>query len=410
MKILFVQDYIYLGNSTNIKLTEEIAQKLTDNGHEVSYLRNCEDGAFCAENVYCFTSYKDKTLYDVVKKARNESKNTFGITLDIIKNKTAFINLFYTIVFKKSYIEKVLTKEIEKVCQKKYFDVVVATACPYYTVFALANSKIKSKKAAYLLDPYSTNKSMSYAVSKKREVELYNNIDMAIITNLMMAENKNSHISAFKHKMAQLDFPAIKKPPAFTSKVNFLNNNKINCVFVGGLYPEIRNPEYILKLFTKLDKELCLSIIGGGKEGFAPGFFSNFKNILNNRLILKNAVEPDVAQHILHSADFLINIGNSISNQLPSKVFEYISTGKPILNVYKIDNCPSLKYFNKYPLALNVKEGDFSKATIDKVNVFCKNNLGKQLDFANINKQFYFATPDSVAKKFEDILKEVALS
>ncbi len=410
MKILFVQDYIYSGNSTNIKLTEDIAKQLSTFGHKISYLRNCEGSNCFADNVYFFTSYKDKVLYDVVKKSRNAGKNIFGIFFDTVKNKTAFINLFYTLIFKKSYIEKVFTSEIERVCSKEYFDVVIATACPYYAVFALANSKIKAKKGAYLLDPYSTNSTMMYAVNKRRELELYKKIDIAIITNLMMAENKSSHLQNYSEKMTALDFPAIKKPLTYTSKINFLNNNKVNCVYVGGLYPYIRSPEYILNLFTKLSSELCLSIIGGGQEGFPYGFFSNFQNILTERLILKGSVSPDVAQHILQSADFLINIGNNINNQLPSKVFECISTGKPILNIYKIDNCPSLEYFNKYPLALNVKEGDFTKETIDKINNFCTDNLGKQLDFNYVKDNFYFATPECVAKKIEDRLKEVVLS
>ena len=67
-------------------------------------------------------------------------------------------------------------------------------------------------------------------------------------------------------------------------------------------------------------------------------------------------VDNDEAESILMSADILVNIGNSVSNQIPSKLFDYISTGKPILNIYKNKNCPSLEILSKYPDVLNVYE------------------------------------------------------
>ena len=55
-------------------------------------------------------------------------------------------------------------------------------------------------------------------------------------------------------------------------------------------------------------------------------------------------------------ADVLINIGDNIPYQLPSKVVEYASTGKPILNIMENETDNSIKYFNNYPIILNIIE------------------------------------------------------
>ncbi len=408
MKILFLQDYIYSGISTNVRLATSIAESLAQKGHDVHYLINAEAGTLTKENAHYFTSYKDKILYDTVKFSREQGKSALQTAINIFKSPNALINLFCTLALKKSFIENEFKTEIEQLCTKENFDVVIATACPFYTVFALAKSNISAKKVAYMLDPYSTNKTMAYAVSLWREKTLYKNIDIAIITDLMLKENTTSSLNAYVDKMRVLAFPGIKKLEYDDSYADFFNDSdNINCVYIGGLYPTIRSPVYLLNLFKLLDESLSVYLIGPGKEGFPIDFFKGFEKTLKDRLQLSGQVNSEKAQQIMLNADILINIGNKTENQLPSKVLEYLSTGKPIINIYKTDKCPTLQYFKNYPFALNIKEGDYSKTTIETINTFCKEFKGKQLDFSFIEENFYFATPEYVTDEFEKILKEV---
>ena len=43
------------------------------------------------------------------------------------------------------------------------------------------------------------------------------------------------------------------------------------------------------------------------------------------------------------------NISNKIDNQVPSKIFDYFSMGKAVLNLQKIENCPAREYFDSHP-------------------------------------------------------------
>ena len=51
-----------------------------------------------------------------------------------------------------------------------------------------------------------------------------------------------------------------------------------------------------------------------------------------------------------------MNLGNAVSNQIPSKLFEYFGTGKPILHLSPRADDAVLPYLQRYPLALVLSE------------------------------------------------------
>ena len=98
--------------------------------------------------------------------------------------------------------------------------------------------------------------------------------------------------------------------------------------------------------------------------------------------------------------DVLINIGNSVLNQMPSKIFEYINCGKPIINIYKSPECPTLKYLTKYPLALNIPEENIKTDLAQKaeeVKTFIKANKTNRVSAEEIQRTFKANTFESFA-------------
>ncbi|MBQ8603961.1 MAG: hypothetical protein IJ410_03850, partial [Oscillospiraceae bacterium] len=102
--------------------------------------------------------------------------------------------------------------------------------------------------------------------------------------------------------------------------------------------------------------------------------------------------------------DMLLNIGNAISNMVPSKIFDYFATGKPIVNVQKIDNAPDVEYFEKYPLQITLPEYS-GEMQSQQLYEFIKTSKGKHLDFAQVKDLYYTATPEYVASIIENALK-----
>ena len=88
-----------------------------------------------------------------------------------------------------------------------------------------------------------------------------------------------------------------------------------------------------------------------------------------------------------------MNIGNAVDNQMPSKIFEYISTGKPIINIFKSTDCPTLKYLGRYPLVLNIHEAEIRKdpaGCVSRVQAFCRGHRGERVP-AEETKRLYAA-------------------
>ncbi len=400
-KILFVVDFIYSGYTTNIKLVNAVAKCLEDR-YEVFFLCNAKEKPIHYKNATYFNCEADKSSYEIVNNARRNGGGIVSILLAMIKKPVALINTISSVLFKTSLAEPVFKKEIEAVCKKIDIDAVISVSCPHYIMFALANSDIAAKKISYIMDPYSSNKALTYMVSENKEARFFDNIDHAVVTDLMYDEYKKNRFSKYLCKMSISLFPALSQKPSIT-----LTSNTINCVFVGNIYPHIRDPKYLFEIAGSLDKNIKLNFYGGGYEGFPAGYLDSFVSKLDGRLIINSTVDSNAADKLLSEADILINIGNSVDNQLPSKVIEYMGYCKPILNIYKLDNCPSLRYYEKHPAALSIKEGDFSQKNINAINKFIVSMKGTHIIYNEIESLFTECTPNYVANQFYNIIEDI---
>ena len=110
-------------------------------------------------------------------------------------------------------------------------------------------------------------------------------------------------------------------------------------------------------------------------------------------------VSADIAFATMDKADILFNVSNMLDNQVPSKIFDYFSMGKAILNLQKIENCPAQEYFDRYPLCHTLKE--FEECDAQAVVEFLKNAKGRQLDFEAVRGIYADATLEYVASVME---------
>ena len=102
---------------------------------------------------------------------------------------------------------------------------------------------------------------------------------------------------------------------------------------------------------------------------------------------------------MIRQADILVNINNSVENQLASKLIDYICTGKPILNLCKKKNCPSLQYVSKYPYCMNIFEKkEIDRKLINDIIMFINFYQGKIYPFEKICEVFKNNTDEYVAE------------
>lgn len=411
MRILFIAGNLTIGNDANINIAKIISNELISYGHEVYMLGKSSSTSNSQLQLSEKIHYryiemseflKDEYLISYLNKRLSFLKKV------ILKVPT--INKYFKINEKQKYVFNAYVQEIEELCKAENIDVAISISFPYSTSLALASSNINSKKIVYQLDPhYShyTNKS----IRKKRkafndEVKVLNNVDAAIVTKLIFNENTENKLRPFLDKMYSMNFPNVRQViKTNCSNTITFDKSYINCVFIGNLYKNIRNPDYLLQAFQKLQNvKIILYFIGGGDTNL----LNKFKEELGSRLKIYGTIENEEAINVMLEADILVNIGNTISNQMPSKIFDYISTGKPILNFVKIDHCPTLEYTQQYPLCMEIFEDTYLTSLIVKnIENFCVENKGKQVDYSEIKKIYHDCTAKVVSKEFMDVINNV---
>ncbi len=159
----------------------------------------------------------------------------------------------------------------------------------------------------------------------------------------------------------------------------FPQNNKIRLVFVGTLNKTVRSPEHLLRVFemllhTKTGKRLELHLFG--TVDYCMEQFASYQELMGQHIFLHGAVSRNKAVQAMHSANILVNIGNMNPYQEPSKVAEYASTGKPIVNIATIANDSSALALEKYPAAINIfcpVPNEKRTEQINKLNEFIEN-------------------------------------
>jgi glycosyltransferase involved in cell wall biosynthesis len=174
-------------------------------------------------------------------------------------------------------------------------------------------------------------------------------------------------------------------------------------VYAGTLYKRIRNPEYLLRLIANLNNEdIVLHLF---VQGDCMEIINRYVRGSNGRIVVHGMVSKNEMQSIMQQANILVNLGNSIYEQKPSKLYEYASTGKPIVNVH-YQGIEYREFFDRYKLSLNINQtaGNLHNDVIN-LQRFCVKNANNVLSRAEILESFEDSTPSYIAGIFEHRIK-----
>lgn len=287
-------------------------------------------------------------------------------------------------------------KKGKKLVKKYNIDTIISCSYPF-SMHKIAK-EIKNdniKWVAYQFDPHTFNHTLNSNLKNKRlkeEIETFSYVDKIFLPPENYEENMKTELKVLKDKYYPIDFALIKNNIANKLK----KNNKIIFTFTGTFYENIRTPNDMLEFFKNIDVdyELHLYYIA---EKTIDDVLLEYKKVFKDKLVLFNNKSKKECDEALKNSNIIINIGNRIANQTPSKVFEYISMGKPIINFYNIENDTSKKVLKNYPLVLNIKN-DYTTEDIEKFNNFVLKNKDKVLTFEEIKEKY--KTAEDIAKEF----------
>ena len=287
--------------------------------------------------------------------------------------------------------------------EEEHYDAVIPI-CGYYEAAAVALES-KWPVVLYQVDPCATNMvfvQKNHKEAVQLEQKLYETAAAIITTPILYREICETYPSRIAEKAYAMEFPNVdvESVPNRTQE-----RKEIRCLFAGMIYPIARNPRYTVELFHGIHNSRIRLVFAGADKNQVCEFVDE-KQIGENMSFL-GVLPLEQARVEIANADILVNIGNIMTNQVPSKLFEYISSGKPILNICVNPNCPSIPYLEKYPLALSIVEGvgtpEEHSAQIEK---FIIENAGRTVDKAIILERFKECTAEYCAKQMAHVLKK----
>ena len=228
----------------------------------------------------------------------------------------------------------------------------------------------------------------------QHEQSIYQSSDYNIfMENLYDDALANFHLD--KNKMYRFRFVLddIRKIHNVEHRQSHLN--AIRLIYAGALYRELRNPEYMLSVVSRI-------------EGIHLDVYTRHLqcwDILEKYISDKISVFPAAntlryQEMICNEYDILLNIGNNCTNQLPSKTLELLSTGKPIVNFYIFKDV-QYEMIEKYPLGINIGKDD--EDAVQKLEKFCYSMKGRQMPFNEVEALF----PENSLKHQQDILESI---
>ena len=290
----------------------------------------------------------------------------------------------------------VTKKRIERLCAAKAYDAVVCVCAPYRAAFALEKARITAKKLLWQMDPYAGQSGYTAPGGFAREKQLIDAMHRVYIAPTALRDYaEGAPLYEVRGKMRVLGFPALVPMP------DPAPHEGLRCTFCGSLYPGLREPNFALALFAALnDPELTLTMAGRGWKSFSAATKAAGQ-VLGSRLVLPGPLPPAEAAALEQDADVLLNLGNTRDEQMPSKIFAFLGSGKPILHLAASDTDPTLPYLARYPLALVLYAKDgVTPGVTARLNRWLHEVRGRQLPFAETAQLYPEFTPEKVAEEF----------
>lgn len=299
---------------------------------------------------------------------------------------------------------------LDKLHQEEKFDIIVSQYFPIDSLLAGYLLKLKYPKikhAQYLVDTLSNGATVKFLPDewvRKKTLKWENFLISKSDLSLVLLSHKLHYMSKqFEENIEKIKFTDIPlfKPKTQQDTTVTTDTYQTKFIYSGSLVPNLRSPIGALDILLNLvniDTQIEFYTQGGYEEYLKKmskkDNFSSY-GFINHELLLEK----------IEKMDILVSIGNSHSDMIPSKTFEYISTGKPIIHFYDNDKDASIPYLEKYGNCLLVDTRNTQKSNIKKVELY----LGEKpcrIDMTLKSKAFEMNSPQYTTNILLSLLKK----
>ena len=382
MKLLILCGQLYPSESNNSKLLSKLLPYL-HSGNELrlvaSFKADKKHGdpptTYCGIPVIWVSPGTERSLRGLLDKAYGKLADKNG--------------------FSDAILMRLYRRIVMEIRRSWDFSALLSVSEPFPAVAAGALRLKGVKTAAYFMDPPPAVRGIEDTPFRTRAFQrILRQYDVIASTPFFRDALTVNGFSEFTDKMLCLGFPMVTEESCRTPGQH--SSERISLLFTGWMCSDIRSPKYFLDIVSRLDERFVVTFMGRECTQLRKRFSVDTKA----ELITLPQQPYETALQAMADADIMINIGNSVPVHMPSKTLEYINTGKPFINFYKMDDCPTLYYTKRYPLCLNLSEKDPDlDAAAARFTEFCVQNKGKTVDRAFIEQEYADCTPKYIAEQ-----------
>ena len=288
---------------------------------------------------------------------------------------------------------------VQKLNEEKHYDAIIGTLFPVDVCLACYkyNHFILYELDSLINNPVYKEGIKKYLVLRLIQIEkkLYDRAELIIHLNNNKEFYCKNRYKKYSEKSVYTDIPyLINRSLNMNRKIDDENmqctmDDTILVVYAGLLSKDYRSPGRLIELVKEISKYInieCLFFSRGDCEDQLRKAETDTDGVIRRM----GYVSQDVLGKYMDRADFLLDIGNRLFGEdysLPSKVIEYMATGKPIIHMNGV-NDSAIKYLEKYGNAINVS-GDISVEQAGRdVLTFIKNTRGKRIPFEKVAEKF----------------------
>ena len=291
---------------------------------------------------------------------------------------------------------------IQSMNERFHYDLIVSVLRPIEG--ALACSRIDNF-VLYELDSITNNFDNLHGVKRllsyrayKIEAEIYNRAMKVFHLKCHTDFYSASRYNKVRDKFVFTDIPhlVIREKQETVSTINDVTR----IIFTGAIVKERNSPEYAIKLIEQLADEMKIRC----------DFYSRGNC---EELIKEKSIEcPDIFRRMgyvpqeelkaaIQTADMFLSIGSHFTNSvtsIPSKVIEYMSSGKPIIH-FLGTNDTAVPYLEKYGNVVFIDENDSDAVNLEKIMGFINNNKNNLVDVEKLRTRLPMNTPEWTVKR-----------
>lgn len=387
------------------------------------YLGTPSANGICARNLVTALRAEgydvDVVCYENQSPREGEEKESgYTIPQPMVKQSHGFVEKFFHVVATVfGSLKTILNtetvsfylKRLREIHQNNPIDAIVAMFFPFESVEAMCRFKAENnqvKTIIYELDSVGdgvSNSSTLFLLGKKYKKWLREKYRTASGTVVMRSHEeywRRLFGGEFSEKLYVTDLPVLKDKTAEAKS----DNSQIKMLYSGAIEKRYRSPSYLLSVLGDLERKMPFEMYFYSKGDCEEEIAEASKRVHTIKQF--GYVSPEKLENATLKTDVLINLGNTFSNSVPSKLISYLGYGKPIIHFSSQKDDVCINYLKDYPLALIVDQSKPKEYSADEIVEFINSAKGTTVSGVVLNEAFYMNFPRYSAQIVDKIIKQ----